>query len=232
MCKWYLALTRATHVTNAEDWEAANLQIDMEGVELSAAASHEFAFGLAAIRSDKTGAERSLKRIQELRLGAEHAIEDESRHPTSYFDSVYPASIRAARVMETQLESLILLADGRQGEAVQRLKDAVAAEDRMPFGYGPPLPVKPSRELLGEVLLNLGKPSVAREVYTASLERTPRRTSSLLGLLKSAKVLQDDATIKSVERDLSAIIPDGNKVLKPWLYLPLGPGRTESRLDR
>ena len=33
------------------------------------------------------------------------------------------------------------------------LRQAAEAEDKMPFDYGPPLPAKPSRELLGEALL-------------------------------------------------------------------------------
>ncbi|MDA7526421.1 hypothetical protein OAG85_02805 [Verrucomicrobiales bacterium] len=222
MCKWYFALMRAAHVINAPDWKKANMEIDMDGVELSAAASDLFARGLAAIRAGTTGGERAMQQIVTLRTAAEKNIKDHSHHHSSYFDGVYPTSIRAARIMETQLEALILLADGRREQAVKRMKDAVAAEERLPVGYGPPIPVKPSRELLGETLLNLGQPKEAQAHFEASLARTPRRTLSLIGLAAAARDSNDPSVLEQTAKELRQILQDPQRGYPAWRDLPRG----------
>lgn len=219
MSKWYFALMRCAYVVDAPEWPAANMAIDMQGVELSATACDLFASGLAAIRKGTTGAERALQKLRALRADAEQSIEEPSHHHASYFEGVYASSIRVVRVIETQLEALILLADGQKDRAVERFKDAVAAEGRLPTGYGPPLPVKPSTELLGEVLINLGRWEEAQDLFRQSLQRTPRRTASLVGLAKAASQSGDAATAEQTANALSAILKQ-NTPYHAWLELP------------
>ena len=220
MCKWYFALMRGAYVVDAPDWRKAGMDIEMDGVELSATAGDLFANGLAAIRGKTTGAERAQKRIEVLRVGAERDIEDTSRHHSSYFDGVFASSIRAARIMETQLEALILFADGHKDQAVQRMKDAAAAEERMAFGYGPPLPQKPSHELLGEMLLNLNRPQEARRYFDECLRRTPRRTASLVGLREAARATEDTETLETANKELGLILHDPQSAYRAWRDLP------------
>ncbi len=53
---------------------------------------------------------------------------------------------------------------------------------------GPASPVKPIHELYGEVLLELGRPERAAELFRASLERTPDRPLSLRGLARALEL--------------------------------------------
>ena len=46
-------------------------------------------------------------------------------------------------------------------------------------------PIKPSHELLGEVLLEIGKPAEAADAFEASLLRMPNRARSLMGAVKA-----------------------------------------------
>ena len=57
----------------------------------------------------------------------------------------------------------------------------------MALSYGPPNPMKPSHELLGEILLEVGRSKEAVEAFQKTLERVPRRALSLLGLARAAK---------------------------------------------
>ncbi|MCZ6727917.1 MAG: hypothetical protein O7A98_11270 [Acidobacteria bacterium] len=93
---------------------------------------------------------------------------------------------RVASILALELEGLSLL-PGNPGGAVARLEEAVAAEAELPYMFGPPRIVKPSLELLGEVLLGLGHHQEAAAVFHQQLERTPRRAASLLGLARSAR---------------------------------------------
>lgn len=221
MSKWYLAFMEAAYAVDARDWKRAEIEVDMTDVELSAAASHLFVAGLAAIRNDTTGAERALRTMIASRSAAEVQIRNTSHHHSSYFEGVYSSSIRATRVMETQLEALILLADGKKDQAVERLKDAASAEERLAVGYGPPTPVKPSPELLAEVLLNLDRPEEAQKYYQQCLQRTPRRSVALAGLAEAATRNGDEATARRAADALESIGP-GRPKLQPWKSLPFG----------
>ena len=86
-----------------------------------------------------------------------------------------------------QAEGLALLAAGQRDEAVAALEEAVEIEEHMGPPSGPPDPLQPSHELLGEVLLQLGRPAEAREAFRAALERTPNRTWSVKGLAAAEK---------------------------------------------
>ncbi len=63
------------------------------------------------------------------------------------------AADRAAiDIMTQQLTALVRCLRGDETEALAILTKAADAEDVMPYEFGPPVPVKPSRELLGEML--------------------------------------------------------------------------------
>jgi hypothetical protein len=55
-------------------------------------------------------------------------------------------------------------------------------------------PVKPSHELLGEVLLETGNPSESAKAFEASLLRMPNRARSLLGSARAHAAAGDRAT--------------------------------------
>ena len=59
-------------------------------------------------------------------------------------------------------------------------------------------PIKPSHELLGEVLLEVGKPVEAAKAFETCLLRTPNRARSLLG---SARAYAESGDrVKAAER--------------------------------
>ena len=92
----------------------------------------------------------------------------------------------AEEVMKTQLKALLLYKQGKRQQGVELLTEAASMEDEMPLTYGPPLPIKPAHELLGEVLLELNRGEEALAEFEKSLQRAPRRALSLLGLARAA----------------------------------------------
>ena len=88
--------------------------------------------------------------------------------------------------MAQQLEAVLLFAEGRREEALVLARQAAVVEDSLPFEFGPPVPVKPVNEQVGEMLMDLRRPKEAMEAFELSLKRTPRRTLSLLGLARAA----------------------------------------------
>ena len=89
---------------------------------------------------------------------------------------------QAARVMELELAGRIALQAGNRDEALALLADAAQKEDAMGFDFGPPVVVEPAHELLGRVLLDLGRHDEAAREFESALRRAPGRAKSLRGL--------------------------------------------------
>jgi cytochrome c-type biogenesis protein CcmH/NrfG len=75
----------------------------------------------------------------------------------------------------------------------------------MPPPSGPPEPPKPAHELLGEVLLGLGRPAEAADAFATALRRTPRRPAALLGAARAAQAAGDSVTAHRFATELAAI---------------------------
>ena len=101
---------------------------------------------------------------------------------------------RVAQVMAQQLEALLLFSEGRREEALVLARQAAVVEAGLPFEFGPPVPVKPVNEQVGEMLMDLRRPKEAIEAFELSLRRNPRRALSLLGLARAARAAKDTAT--------------------------------------
>ncbi len=82
----------------------------------------------------------------------------------------------ASKLHADELRGLVAIAAGRADEGLGLLRAAAAAEDALPFEFGPPAIVKPTFELLGEELARLGRKGEARAAFTRAAERTPGRT--------------------------------------------------------
>jgi tetratricopeptide (TPR) repeat protein len=80
---------------------------------------------------------------------------------------------------------------GRTDEAVAHLEEAVRLEDQLPYTE-PPAWWRPSRHVLGAVLLDAGRPAEAEAVYREDLRRNPENGWALLGLARSLRERKPD----------------------------------------
>ena len=82
-------------------------------------------------------------------------------------------------------------AEGQKDEAVKTAQAAAQLEEKTgkhPVTPGPPLP---ARELLGDMLLEMGQPTEALAAYEASLREAPNRFNSLYGTARAAERSQN-----------------------------------------
>jgi tetratricopeptide (TPR) repeat protein len=112
---------------------------------------------------------------------------------------------RSTPILETEVRALLALQDKRLDEALQLMRTATAMEDSMPVEFGPPVVVKPSHELFGEILLQLDRPSEAQEEFERALQLTPKRALSLLGLGRAAAAALNHRTALRAYRTLQEI---------------------------
>ena len=130
---------------------------------------------------------------------------------------------RVPQVLAQQLEAALLFAEGRREEALVLARQAAVVEASLSFEFGPPVPVKPVNEQVGEMLMDLRRPREAMEAFELSLKRTPRRTLSLLGLARAAMAVKDIATAQRAYGELRDIWKKADRSLPELKELGLVP---------
>ena len=78
------------------------------------------------------------------------------------------------------------LAEGKTTDALAHMSEAATREDATEKNAVTPGPLAPARELLGDMLMELGRPKEALTEYRATLEREPNRYRALAGARRAA----------------------------------------------
>ena len=205
----HLAYMRAHYLFETERWGEEIAAPDLDDLGIKAAATLLFTDGMSALENDDP--ELAEKRLAELRRRRQDVLAEATEGPAG--GTLRAGSIRTleAQVMELELSGMISLAGGRIDEALEKLADATRLEEDAAVGFGPPVPPKPSFELLGEVLLELGKPAEALPVLERALARSPRRVLALRALGQAAAAVGDRqaatriaATLREIRRRADA----------------------------
>ncbi|MEK6768601.1 MAG: tetratricopeptide repeat protein [Gemmatimonadota bacterium] len=182
-----LASLQARFVIDVEQWDGPEAMGLAAGAGAPGEDGYEYATfvaGLAALRrGDRAAAERALAALTGARgnAGATARVGDTG-------DRVVPV------ILEQELQAQLRVGAGATEEALALLRDATALEDGMPFEFGPPVVVKPAHEMLGEILLEIGRPREAEAEFQRALALAPKRALSLRGLARAAAAAGDTAT--------------------------------------
>jgi tetratricopeptide (TPR) repeat protein len=161
------------------DWKgAAALELSPPGLAWSkfpqAEAVLVFARGLgAACSGDTASGRKSIARLQALKDAMTTAKLD-------YWASQADFQIKT-------IDAWLALAEGRNEEAVRLMQAAAEAEEASDKHPVTPGNVAASRELLGEMLLELGRPALAFAEFERSLKRDPNRFRSVYGAGRAAE---------------------------------------------
>jgi tetratricopeptide (TPR) repeat protein len=116
-------------------------------------------------------------------LQALHSAAAEPELLTTKVKNVNPAA-DLVRIAVLTLRADLAALEGRQGEAVALLQQAVAAEDALAHDE-PHLWLAPTRHALGAALLDAGQAAEAERVFRQDLRHYPENGWSLLGLAQA-----------------------------------------------
>ncbi len=169
---------RAAYLIDSEDWtsDAGDIVVDLEGIGLEWKATDHFTLGLVGVKTgDEESARQHLKALLDLTKGSKHESKE----------------LGIATVLRDELKALLLIKEGNKKEGLDLLREAAAMERGLVYDFGPPSPVKPASELLGDMLLHHGYAKEAQKAYGDALERAPKRARSLLGLTRAAARVGD-----------------------------------------
>ena len=84
------------------------------------------------------------------------------------------------------VEAWALRAEGKADAALALMKDAAEHEDRTDKSAVTPGPIKPARELLGEMLMESKRPAEALAAFEAVLAKEPNRLHAMRGAARAA----------------------------------------------
>ncbi len=117
-------------------------------------------------------------------------------------DSYWAGQVEVQRLAA---EASIAHAEGRDDEALEGMRKAADLEDTMDKHPATPGPVLPARELLGDLLLEVGRPEQALTEYEAVLESAPGRLRSVHGAARAAEQAGDLERARSHYAELDAL---------------------------
>jgi hypothetical protein len=159
--------------------EAAKLELRPSRFPFADAITH-FARGIGAARAGDERAARS----------ARDALAQLHTRLLSAGEDYWAVQVE---IQKRSVEAWLALAGGRRAEALAGMRAAAEAEDRTEKSAMTPGPIKPARELLGEMLLEVGEPAQALPQFTATLDREPERFRALAGAASAAAQTGDRA---------------------------------------
>jgi tetratricopeptide (TPR) repeat protein len=110
--------------------------------------------------------------------------------------------------MHRSVAGLLAIAEGKTDGGLAMLAEGVEIAETMRPPNGAPNPLKPIHELYGEALLEANRADDAADQFARSLQRTPNRPLSLLGLARSYAALGDEEAAKKQYQKLADVWKD------------------------
>lgn len=199
---YHYAFARAYFIADGQTWSALPPALPSQSTPPSARAAELFAEGYAAVRTGS--ASRAAGLVDELEALTKSTGGAEAHHGKGR-GFLSQGDRQAIAITAKQLAGLVAFTSGRKDEGERLLREAAEAEDVMSYMYGPPFPVKPARELLGEMLLEAGRPKEAQAEFARALGRAPKRARALEGLAAAAAAAGDRETADEAAATLKAI---------------------------
>ncbi len=194
-----LAAIPARWALERRDWAAA-AALAPPRVELSwqrfpyAPAISYFARAIGAARAGKSDESRAaLARLDEI-----HAGLIKTPVPGVYDWTGQVESMRLAAA------AWLAMSEGRKEEAVELARTAAALDDRTGKHPVTPGAILPARELLADMLLELGRPAEALREYESSLRSAPSRFNGLYGAARAAELSGDKSKARGLYGQLVA----------------------------
>ena len=97
------------------------------------------------------------------------------------------ADVDSAAIAALGARAWLEHAEHRPDDALAHMREAVVREDATEKSAVSPGPLAPARELMGDLLMELGRPAEALAEYRLTLEKEPNRYRSLRGAVLAAR---------------------------------------------
>jgi hypothetical protein len=199
-----LAAIPARYTLERDAWaDAAALTPRQTAFAYADAVTH-FARALGAARSGNPAAARpDIERLAALSESLKKAND-------AYWAEQVEIQRRAALAWAT-------LAEGREAEALTLMREAADMEDATEKAAVTPGPIKPARELLGNMLLQLNRPVDALAAFETTLKKEPNRFRATYGAARAAEAAGQRQKASTYYRSLLQIAKTADQPGRPEL---------------
>jgi tetratricopeptide (TPR) repeat protein len=178
-----LASIPARHALERSAWgDAARLTVRKTRSFTPAEAITHFARGLGAARSGDLASAR-------VEVTALSVIETTLPAAQAYW-------ARLVKAQRLSVEAWIARGEGKADDAVRLATEAASQEDGTDKHPVTPGHVLPAREVLGDLLMELGRHAAARQAYEGVLAKEPHRARSVFGAGRAAELGGDRAAAR------------------------------------
>jgi tetratricopeptide (TPR) repeat protein len=193
-----LAAIPARYALERQDWKAAaTLEVRESPFPHSEAMTH-FARGLAAAHlGDVAGARSSREALTNIHQRLVKSKE-------GYW-------AEQVEIQRRTVSAWTALAEGRRDAALQEMKSAAELEDDTEKSAVSPGPLATSRELLGEMLLQMNQPAEALQQFEAACKREPKRFRALYGAARAAHLKPDPEASRKYSAELIIVCAHADK---------------------
>jgi hypothetical protein len=193
-----LAAIPARYALERRDWKAAaKLEVRETAFPYTEAMTY-FARGLAAAHLGDTARARA----------SIEALAESQERLTKSKEGYWAEQVEIQR---HGVSAWTALAEGRSDEALREMKSAAEMEDGTEKSAVTPGPLATSRELLGEMLLQMKQPGAALEQFEAALQREPKRFRALYGAAGAAQANGDPDASRRYFRELLTVCERADK---------------------
>ena len=188
----------ARYALERDAWAEAAALVPRPSPFAWADAVTHFARALGAARTGNAAAARAdVERLAALR-------DTLAKSKDTYWSGQVDVQRRAASAWVT-------LAEGRQAEALTEMREAADMEDATEKSPVTPGPIKPARELLGEMLLQLNRPAEALVEFETTLKKEPNRFRATYGAARAAEAAGQPQKAAAYYASLATLTKDGDR---------------------
>ncbi len=191
--RFHLAMMRGHYLAETGKWlsDVVKIEIPTKGFSVSVKNMCFFVDAMAALeKHDLPRVDWYLNQMTDQRT-----VEQNNRNDYTNFRlcSTRPVIMKKsidrelalAEAMEWELQALKALKLNKLEESEGFIRKAIILEDGTAYDPGPPVVLRPSHEIYGEILSAMGKSREAIQQFDLALQRAPGRSLSLLGKYKA-----------------------------------------------
>ena len=140
---------------------------------------------------------------------------EQSRDKLSRMKEDYWAN--QVEIQRQEVVAWLAFAEAKPQDALAGMRTAAEMEDKTEKSAVTPGPLAPARELLGELLLELRRPSEALKEFESTLMKEPNRFRSLYGAAEAAKLNGDRQTAQLYFQKLLKVAERADQTGRPEL---------------
>lgn len=208
--RFHLAMMRGHYLVESGKWlsEVTQIEIHTKGFSVSTKNMCFFIDAMAAMeKNDYPKVDWYLNQMTDQRMVEQNNIlgfNDFRNCGTTPIirDTGLERELALAEVLEWELMAIKAMKQSKLELAVAHIKKAVDLEDHTNYDPGPPIVLKPSHEIYGEILLEMDDNQEAVKQFDLALKGAPNRSLSMLGKYKALKKLGENQKADQIKKIL------------------------------